>query len=285
MSERIYSLILRLYPRAFRERYADEMLRVFRERMRDEHRLRVWLDLLADAIVSIPQQHLAARAAHARFPPAKARLQQAILAAVTPTLILSLLLGMGMGASVAAAFIVGGIWPPAAMVLIVGASVAGCRRASRIRRSIVVAAEVDGDSITIACPAVGIEPQTLRRHEVVGLEITKRVGMRVRTADPGHDLWLPANAPGFADVQARLSLWAPVTVKPLFFDLPPEKTTAWQPVMQFVVAAVFPLVFALPFLAVNLVLIVFGATRRPVPWRLMALWAGPVVIALARWLW
>lgn len=283
MSERIYALLLRLYPRVFRERYADEMRRVFRERLRDEHSLRVWLDVIADAIVSIPQQHLAARAAHARYPPARAQLQRAMFAAVRPMLILSLLLGMGMGASIAAAFIIGGIWPPAAMVLIVGAYVAGCRRASRIRRAMVVAAEVSHDSITIGCAAAGIEPRTLRRDEVVRLELVERVGMRIRTADPQRDLWLPAQAPAFADVQARLSLWAPVTVKPLI-DLSTPRPTAWSTVVQYAVAACFPLRFALPFSAVNLGLIVFAVTRRPVPWRRIALWAGPVLIALARWL-
>ena len=58
MSERLYSLLLQLYPRAFRERYATEMARVFRDRLRDEPAARVWIDVLADAAVSIPHQHM-----------------------------------------------------------------------------------------------------------------------------------------------------------------------------------------------------------------------------------
>src|SRR6186997_3718593 len=57
MSERLYRLLLRLYPRAFRERYAEEMARVFLDRLAHERTAQVWLDVLADAVVSIPRQH------------------------------------------------------------------------------------------------------------------------------------------------------------------------------------------------------------------------------------
>ena len=45
------------------------------------------MDVIADAIVSLPQQHLAARAAHARYPPARERLPRAMFAAVRPILL------------------------------------------------------------------------------------------------------------------------------------------------------------------------------------------------------
>jgi hypothetical protein len=61
MSEKIYALLLRLYPSHFREAYGQEALQLFRDRVRDEKafspRLRLWLDLLADLIVSVPRQH------------------------------------------------------------------------------------------------------------------------------------------------------------------------------------------------------------------------------------
>src|SRR5262245_43114583 len=79
MSEHVYSLLLRLYPRAFRERYAEEMLRLFEERLRDEHVLRVWLDVLVDAAVSIPRQHFRAQRAHPMFPPSAAPLRRAMV--------------------------------------------------------------------------------------------------------------------------------------------------------------------------------------------------------------
>jgi hypothetical protein len=52
MSERIYRLMLRLYPRQFRQSYGEEALLLLQDRMRDEtggwRRARLWLDVLAD---------------------------------------------------------------------------------------------------------------------------------------------------------------------------------------------------------------------------------------------
>jgi hypothetical protein len=52
MSEKIYALLLRLFPSHFREVYGKEALRLFRDRARDEKgffaSLRLWLDLLSD---------------------------------------------------------------------------------------------------------------------------------------------------------------------------------------------------------------------------------------------
>jgi Peptidase family S41/N-terminal domain of Peptidase_S41 in eukaryotic IRBP len=59
MSERIYAWLLRLYPPHFREAYGDEALQLFRDRSGDEKgffpSLCLWLDLLADLIISVPR--------------------------------------------------------------------------------------------------------------------------------------------------------------------------------------------------------------------------------------
>jgi hypothetical protein len=61
MSEKLYALLLRLYPAQFRARYRDEALQLFRDRLRDEPglfaRLRLWFDLLSDLITALPQTH------------------------------------------------------------------------------------------------------------------------------------------------------------------------------------------------------------------------------------
>jgi hypothetical protein len=61
MSEKIYARLLRLYPSRFRAAWGDEALQLFRDRMRDETglfpRLRLWLDLLVDLLVSLPGEH------------------------------------------------------------------------------------------------------------------------------------------------------------------------------------------------------------------------------------
>lgn len=61
MCEKLYALLLRLYPEHFRRRYGDEALRLVRDRARDEKGflsgLRLWLDLLVDLATSLPREH------------------------------------------------------------------------------------------------------------------------------------------------------------------------------------------------------------------------------------
>ncbi len=61
MSEKLYTLLLRLYPATFRKEYGDDALQLFRNRLRDEPgflpRLRLWFDLLVDLGLSIPSEY------------------------------------------------------------------------------------------------------------------------------------------------------------------------------------------------------------------------------------
>lgn len=61
MFENIYAWLLRLYPSRFREEYGEEILQLFRDRTRDEkgfyRRLRLWLDLAADFVISVPREY------------------------------------------------------------------------------------------------------------------------------------------------------------------------------------------------------------------------------------
>ncbi len=54
--ERVYSLILRLYPRRFRIDYGEPMRQAFRDRLRERPR-NVWRDVLADSIRAVPRAH------------------------------------------------------------------------------------------------------------------------------------------------------------------------------------------------------------------------------------
>ena len=62
MSEKLFRLLLRLYPSHFRDSYRDEALQLFRDRLRDEKgpsaALRLWVDLVCDFIVTVPCQYL-----------------------------------------------------------------------------------------------------------------------------------------------------------------------------------------------------------------------------------
>jgi putative ABC transport system permease protein len=71
-TERLFSALLRLYPRSFRERFGDEMLAFFRERKNEaRHRLglrgtlRLWRHLLVDIALSAPVERMRALVDHA----------------------------------------------------------------------------------------------------------------------------------------------------------------------------------------------------------------------------
>lgn len=72
MSEKLYLLLLRLYPGRFRTQYGAEAMQVLRDRLRDERgllrRTRLWLDLLLDLTVSAPREHRRAASAPAAAP-------------------------------------------------------------------------------------------------------------------------------------------------------------------------------------------------------------------------
>jgi hypothetical protein len=61
VSERIYASLLRLYPSRFREAYGEAALQLIRDRARHERGffaiLRLWLDLLADFVVSVSREY------------------------------------------------------------------------------------------------------------------------------------------------------------------------------------------------------------------------------------
>jgi len=62
MSEKLYSLLLRLFPSEFRQRFGEEAIQLFRDRFREEKgfwlRLRLWADLICDLVVTVPREHV-----------------------------------------------------------------------------------------------------------------------------------------------------------------------------------------------------------------------------------
>lgn len=65
MSEKLYALLLRLYPSRFRETYGDDALQLFRDRVRHEaglfSRVRLCQDLLTDLLISVPREYFHAQ--------------------------------------------------------------------------------------------------------------------------------------------------------------------------------------------------------------------------------
>lgn len=58
IGERVYRQLLRLYPRDFSDDYADEMTRLYRDRLRGEGPTSVWLTLLADVARTAPKEQI-----------------------------------------------------------------------------------------------------------------------------------------------------------------------------------------------------------------------------------
>jgi putative ABC transport system permease protein len=58
IGERVYRRLLRLYPRDFSDEYADEMTRLYRDRVRGEGPTSVWLALLADLARTAPKEQM-----------------------------------------------------------------------------------------------------------------------------------------------------------------------------------------------------------------------------------
>jgi hypothetical protein len=72
-----YRALVRLYPRSFREAYAEDLQLLLRDQLRDEPALRVWSRALLDLALTVPAQHLESRMAR---PPAPAALYGALSA-------------------------------------------------------------------------------------------------------------------------------------------------------------------------------------------------------------
>ena len=224
MSERLYSLLLLLYPRVFREQYGEEMARVFRDRLREEPVVSLWVEVLGDAVVSIPQQYLTPRP-HPYYPRSATPLLLAtpvVTQGILSTVALGGLVGFLVGVLVVrgvpgiSAFIsrVPGGWVVPAVLSVLWLITA--RRWWRISRNIKsVRADVSADSVTVAYD--GVAPLTLQRNDVIGLHDFDKIGLRIQAADPSRDLWVPARTKAYADVKAGLSHWGPTTVTPLRF--------------------------------------------------------------------
>jgi predicted permease len=92
-AERIYRLLLRLYPRAFREEYGDEMSLLFRNGA-GEGAVGLWLQVLSDLVFHAPKEHWSVLKQDLRYA-VRALLRAPTFAA---TIIATLTLGIGANA-------------------------------------------------------------------------------------------------------------------------------------------------------------------------------------------
>jgi len=212
MSERAYALLLRLYPRAFRDRYAQEMMRTFHDRLQHEPTFRLWIDVLKDAVVSIPYRHWVQNP-HPIYPPSAAPLRAAYAVVVQAMIVWTL---VGLVTPVVFVAVIPTPWRVAGLIatgVLLPLALFSFRRARRAGQIVkTYQAEAGPDSITIS--AWGVAPLTLRRSEIVGLHVFEATGIRIQASDPARDLWVPARTAAYAAVNAHISGWAPTKVTP-----------------------------------------------------------------------
>jgi putative ABC transport system permease protein len=103
IGERAYRQLLRLYPRDFSDDYAGEMTRLYRDRVRGEGPMSVWLTLLTDVVRTAPKEQISTLVQDVRHAWRTWRR--------TPVLALAaiLTLALGVGANTAVFSVVNGV--------------------------------------------------------------------------------------------------------------------------------------------------------------------------------
>jgi len=89
-ADRLYRVLLRLYPAEFRGEYGREMTQLFRDRARREPLLRVWLDVARDLVVTVPREQASVLMNDVRYALRTIRRAPAFSAAVMLTVALAI---------------------------------------------------------------------------------------------------------------------------------------------------------------------------------------------------
>lgn len=97
--ERTYALLLRAYPRSFRDEYGSDMQLLLEDQLRDEAAARVWARTFVDLSISVPARHV-----------------EAHLSGAGPALVPALFAGISV-AGVVGAVLAGSAWRVGALSL------------------------------------------------------------------------------------------------------------------------------------------------------------------------
>jgi len=89
-----YGLLLRLYPREFREEYGEDMTQLLRHQLRDEGARRVWARTVLDVALTVPTLRLEAHMSRASSAPI------VYATATVACLVLAVVAGTSVGVSV-----------------------------------------------------------------------------------------------------------------------------------------------------------------------------------------
>jgi hypothetical protein len=276
MSERLYRWALRLYPRTFRERYADEMTRVLLERLRHERAVRVWMDVICDLAVSIPRQHLHPQLSR---PPQ----WQDSMPSVVPALVTSFVLGIAVSVRIFLLFVKN----PLLALFLDGAIVVLFAlviwRKTIIRRAKAgLRIEATAGALTVLQNDMAL--QTLRREDVSGAE-QLMLGLRIRSSGAG-ELFVPRGMTGYDAARQNVAGWVRIA------ETATLRSPADSPfglVRFYAIAILFPMFFTplttLPIAALFLFSAVITLRRPELSLSRKLLYLGGCVVLLRGWWW
>ena len=228
MSEKIYALLLRLFPSRFRDAYRDDALQLFRDRARDEKGLfggpRLWLDLMADLAISVPREYFHAQpelAEAAADPYAKGTPTFYVLGDETPrpgALLLGGLLSLGAVVAVSILLTHGGNFRARRALAHQSQRGTEARPSAIGNAGLPLSDGTEESTLGSSQPQMGASPQTMGAAASFGTDEARPENLTSGAAMPAEALLLPVRKrpnqwtrPG----RSTLRRWAPGRRTPL----------------------------------------------------------------------
>ncbi|MBZ2187073.1 MAG: hypothetical protein K7J46_20385 [Bryobacter sp.] len=214
MSERVFSYLLRLYPRRFRDEYGASMRLVFQDRLRSEARISgrtvLWIAFVVDVLKSAVKEHLRP----APFPhtahftlseDAVADMVRRSHAGHRDRMIMWLVAGFGAAwfgqAPAGPSYVVYGL-----LLLLALPAFRGFGRFKQHWRA--YSLHLDFDRIDEL--SAGRVVRSVGRSEISRLLETPGFGLAVQSLEAARSIWIPSTVNGYEEIRTALEAWFPI---------------------------------------------------------------------------
>jgi hypothetical protein len=219
MSDAVFRFLLKLYPRRFRAEYGDAMRLLFHDRMNAETgfiaRLRLWMDLLRDLVISVPREHQRsprfASAGSERYRISEEGLRE--MGRNHRRRLLSVFFALAVGFLIAS-FGHANRWQICVVyglaTLFTIALLRKVESSTHHWRDYELILKEDGIQQT------GHSGLTLKlqKTEIVSVFETGDLGLAIQGQDLRKSIWVPSVLSGYDDLRARLREWTPIEKTP-----------------------------------------------------------------------
>jgi hypothetical protein len=281
MSDTVFRFLLKLYPRRFRAEYGDAMRLLFHDRMHAETgfvgRLRLWMDILRDLVISAPREHQRsprfAAAGSERYCISEEGLRE--MGRSHRRRALSVFVALAVGFLLASfghanrwqTCVVYGIATVFAIV-----PLRNVERSKHHWRGYELILKED------CIQQIGHNGLTrkLQKAEIVSVFETGDLGLAIKGQDHRNSIWVPSVLSGYDDLRARLREWTPIE-KPLLVE---NQQVPHSIVLNKWTVAIYPaaLLVQSPYFAILLAALLgaylLNSTRRFI---VPGAWRGPTV--------